>query len=817
MFSSIFKLTRRTIRTFFGRYMALLLIVALGAGFFAGVKIATDAMVNTCDQFLTGQSLYDFRLFSTLGFTGEDVESLAGLPGVGAAEGAVSVDAMVDCGGEEHPVKLMAVPEKVNLPSLVAGRMPEAARECLADATLFDESDIGTVIRLSGENGQGAVDALNGDHFTIVGLADSPLYIGLDRGTTDIGSGSLYAFLYLPMDSFASEVYTEINIILDERAPIYSDEYDVLIEKYKEEITARCGRLAGERYDNLLVSGGLTPETAARFGVSAPKTYVLTRAENAGYASFKNDTAILSGVANIFPVFFILIAMLVCVTTITRMVDEERTQIGVLKALGFPSGAITAKYLLYAGSATLIGWAAGFFACTWGLPQIFWFAYNSLYHFAPLSYLFSPSLALLTLAVSLVGMLGSAFLSCRKELAGVPAALIRPRTAKNGKRILLERLTPLWNRLTFLQKITLRNMFRDKRRLVMMLLGISCCAGLVVTGFGIRDSMVEIGSLQFGGIQKYDLEAGFEEGMEAAVCERLDGLEEVESYVTAAVHRVDLTGEGNMNSVTLLSFSDIARFSDFWDLRSGEGPVAFPARGEVVVDQKVAEKLSLSVGGTVEIRNGDMQTCTLTVGGIFENYIFHYVILSADTYTDAFGSWQANTALISADGDSGEAARILTGAAELTDVSQLANTKKSVDDALSCLDYIIWMIVLFSGALAFIVIFNLTNINLAERSREIATVQVLGFYPKETESYVLRENLVLSVIASLIGLPLGTLFHRAVMNRIVIDLFAFHVRIRAVSYVLALICTVLFAGIVNLVMRRQIGKIRMAESLKAVE
>lgn len=829
MVGSVLKLTRRTIRSFFGRYMALLLIVALGAGFFAGLKITTDAMVNTGDLYLAEQNLYDFRLYSTLGFTEEDVDSFAALPGVAAAEGTVSVDALINYEDGEHSVKLMAVTEQVNLPSLEAGRMPSAEGECLADAKLFDEDDIGQVIYLAEENSESVSDALTGDAFTIVGIAHSPLYLGLDRGTTNIGSGSLYAFLYLFPDSFTSEVFTEVNVTLTETAEIYSDEYDELIEAYKGTVTDECARLADARYETLLADNGLTDEMAQMlgfdgltelaesFGIHEPETYVLTREENAGYVSFENDTAILSGIANIFPVFFILIAMLVCITTITRMVDEERTQIGVLKAMGYSSGAITAKYLLYAGSATVIGWAVGFFACTWGLPKIFWFAYNALYDFAPLAYLFSPALAGLTLAASLVGILGSAWLSCRKELSSVPAQLIRPRAAKNGKRILLEHLTILWNRLSFLQKITLRNMFRYKKRFIMMLVGIGCCAGLVVTAFGVRDSMIDVGTVQFETIQMYDLEVTFEAGEENTAREVLDDLEEVEAYLPANIDRVDLLGKANMNSISMMSFADTDSLSGFWDFHSGEEEIPFPERGEVLVSAKIAEKLGLSEGETLEIRNTDMQTCTLTVSGIFENYIYNFVILSAETFTDAFGTWQANSALVRINGDSEEMAGLLTDSGEFTGVSQLTTTKHNVDSALSCLDYIIWMVVLFSGALAFIVIFNLTNINLAERSREIATVQVLGFYPNETGSYVLRENLVLSVLASIIGLPLGTLFHRAVMSMIVIDMFTFQVKIRPVSYVLALICTVIFAVIVNLVMKRQINKIQMVESLKTVE
>lgn len=730
--------------------MALLLIVALSAGFFSGLKITKDAMANTCEEFLNRQEFYDFRLFSSLGFTKEDVEEFSKLSGVKMAEGMKTVDALMEYNGNVKPYKLLSMPGSINLPSLSAGRMPKEEGECLVDDKIFKEEDIGTVIRVAKENKEGS-SQLKNKEYTIVGLADSPLYIGIDRGSTSIGSGAISAFLYLPKENFTGEYFTELNLRLGENAKIYSEEYDELVDGKKEKITKFLKKQAKARQDELLLAQGITQDMAEQMGITAPETYVLTRKENVGYCNFENDTSIVSGIANIFPVFFILIAMLVCMTTMTRMVDEERTQIGVLKALGFSNGKIMQKYLLYAGSATLLGWIIGFFLCTWGIPKIFWFAYNALYDFAPLSYLFSGKLAWITLGVSLLGILGSTYFSCRKEFISVPAKLIRPRAAKNGKRILLERLTFLWKRLTFLQKITTRNMFRYKKRLIMMLVGISCCAGLVVTGFGVRDSMIHVADTQFEAIQKYDME------------------------------------------------------------------VTMPGQGEVIINKKIAEKLSLAVGDQMEIKNGDMESATFTVSGIFDNYIYNYLVLSKDTYEQNFGKWKQNLAQLKVQEESEQIAKKLTKIDAIKGVSQLSILKANVNNALSCLDYIITMVVLFAGALALIVIFNLTNINLAERSREIATVQVLGFYPKETESYVLRENLILSFLASLIGLPLGTLFHRVVMSKIVIDIFSFQLRIEGRSYVMAFFITLFFTMVVNLFMRRQIGKIHMTESLKAVE
>ena len=813
----IFKMTFRTVRTFFGRYMALLLIVALSAGFFAGLKVTTDAMINTGGDYFNEQNFYDFRLFSTLGFSEADRDEFLSLDGVNEAEGGYSVDALIEHKDSDHPFKIYSINDSINLPSLSAGRLPETDNECIVDEDVFTEDDIGKKISLSGGNEKTVAEQLENTEFTIVGLASSPLSIGLDKGTASIGNGTVYSFIYIPKKNFTSEVFTELNITLDESAYIYSNEYEKLIDKHEDKVSALCEELAEKRYDDILAENMLAEEIAEQMGIEKPETYVLTRNENAGYVSFENDTGIIGGVANIFPIFFIMIAILVCITTMTRMVDEERTQIGVLKAMGFSNRAIMGKYLLYAGSATVIGWVIGFFACTWGLPRIFWLAYNEIYGFAPISYLFSPELAVLTLAISLFFILGSTYLSCRKELSDVPAALIRPRAAKTGKRIILEHITPIWKRLSFLQKITVRNMMRYKQRLFMMIVGISCCAGLVVTAFGVRDSMIDVGELQYGAIQKQDLEASFDMGTEDTVTTELDKLSSIEDYLTVSNIRVDISADKSMSGVNLLSLKDTENISKFWDFHIGEEKLTLPKTNEAYVSPKVAEKLSVGVGDTLEIRNSDVQTGTVTVAAVFDNHIYDYVVISDETYEKVFGEYETNTVLINAKDDAEALAKELTELHIFTGVSQLDMIRANISDALDCLNYIIWLIVFFSGALAFIVIFNLTNINLAERSREIATVQVLGFYPKETESYALRENLVLSVIASILGLPLGKLFHTTVMSMVKIDMITFNNVVHPISYIAAFVCTVLFAFIVNRFMKRNIGKINMAESLKAVE
>lgn len=812
---NVWKMTWRTVRTFFGRYMAILLIVALSAGFFAGLKVTTDAMIYTGDDYLRQHYFYDYRLFSTIGFTDDEVNALSELSEIEKAEGTKTLDALVDYEGVSSPMKLYALTETVNLPSLVAGRMPTKENECLADAERFKERDIGKIFTVTDENDQSVLDGLTEREYTVVGIVDSPLHLGLDRGSTNIGSGTISNFLYLPAACFTSAYYTEISLTLLDTEYIYSDEYERQVEQYEQNVTDSAEQLVNARYDKLLKENHLTPELAEQFGFAAPEVFVLTRDENAGYVGFENDTGILSGVANIFPIFFIAIAILVCMTTMTRMIDEERTQIGTLKAMGFSGRRIMAKYLLYAGSATLFGWIFGFFLCTWGLPKIFWLAYNTMYGFAPIKYLFSPSHAIITLIISFVSILGTAYFACRKELRSVPAKLIRPRASKGGKRVLLERFTPLWKHLSFLRKITVRNMFRYKQRMFMMLVGIGCCAGLVVTGFGLKDSMMHIGTWQYSEIQTYDVEAGFDAEQKDALVEKLDEIDEIDRYLAVSLSTVDLSADETMNSIRILSYENAEDCKNFWRFSNDGATIDYPEQGKALINEKIAEKLGLSVGDSVTIRNADMKETTVKISGVFENYIYNYIVISAETYADAFGEWNANTVLIQSSEES--VAEKLTELPEITSVSDLSVFEGNVTDALGCLNYILWLILAFAGALTFIVIFNLTNINIAERSREIATVQVLGFTPKETDRYVLQENLVLSVIASLLGLPLGILFHRIVMSMVKIDSFSFGLKIEPLSFLLSFVCSVLFAVIVSLLMRRQIAKINMAESLKAVE
>ncbi|MST82934.1 ABC transporter permease [Bilifractor porci] len=855
------KLARRSILAQKKRYFAILLIVLLSVGFLSGLKVTKGQMWDAAGRYLAAANMYDYRIYSTLGFSQEDINKLGEVSGIYDAEGEKTADVILDFAGTVKDYQVLSLPEKINIPSLYAGRLPEKDTECLADHRAFSEGDIGKNITVSTDNDADTRDLLANEEYTIVGLVNSPLFLSSDRGSASDGTGERGGYLYLPADNFTSDYYTGADLVLNPdstgKAPaeIFGEKYEDLIEKYQGNVEQEAKTLSQSRYEDILSeikeaaaaaasqasgTGSATSEGASTAASSAyaeemaaagdeenvveePKVYVLTRSKNAGYVSFESDTSIIHSIANIFPLFFIMIALLVCVTTMLRMVEEERGQIGTLKALGYSETAITGKYLRYALSAAILGWTGGFFFGTYFLPRGFWAAYSTLYDFIGLRYIFDGKLAIVTLLVTVLSIGLGTLAACARVMRETPASLIRPRSARPGKRILLEYCAPIWRKLSFLRKATLRNMLRYKIRMLMMLAGIGCSGALVVTAFGVRDSMAHIGSQQYDGVQTYQLECTIDTDQIplADIVKAVREEEDVTKVLPSFSKIVDVSSkEAAMNSVSLYAFENDADLSGFWNLSdvSGGAKLSLPEGGAALVSKRLSEKLGLSEGTKFTISEDSL---TLQAGHTFVNYIGNFILTSQKTAEDLFGEANPNTLLVCTKNLSAEQeqslAEKLGKLSCVTGITRLSESRVKVDRSVACLNYIIWLIIAFAGALSFIVIFNLTNINLEERSREIATVEVLGFTPGEVRFYVLRENLVLSFFAGLLGIPLGILCTHAVMNRILLDTMTYHIEVRPLSCVLSLLITVLFAVIVNFLMRRQIRRINMAESLKAVE
>ena len=529
----------------------------------------------------------------------------------------------------------------------------------------------------------------------------------------------------------------------------------------------------------------------------------------------------MDGIANIFPVFFFLVAALVCMTTMTRMVDEQRTQIGVLKAMGYSNWQIMGKYLFYAGSAALLGSVLGYALGAVGLPWIIWEIYGMIYGFAPLKQVFLPELALLSLSAALLCAMGSTYLACRVELGRQAAELIRPKSPRAGKRVFLEYIGPVWRRLSFLHKVSVRNVLRYRSRLVMMVLGIGGCTALLCTGFGIRDSIAHVADDQFDEITLYDYAVTFQDPQTQASAEDYLARYGWERENALLVHSgsVDVLAEGGVKSVYLVvSASDT--LEGFLSLHNDEGPVAYPGPDQAVLNAGLAESLGLVPGDSIKLRSSELGVLEVTISALCDNYVFNYVYVSTETYVRQLEEApEYNTLYLKAHAgaDPYEEGALLLEDEDVGAVTVNEDTRARVDSMLSRLDYIVVVIVLCAAALAFIVLYNLTNINITERIREIATIKVLGFYQGEVASYVFREINLLSVLGSLAGLAMGKGLHSFVMAQIKIDSMTFACRIAPLSYLISFVMTLLFTLVISLGMRPRLRRIDMAESLKSIE
>lgn len=1098
MNKSIIKLTKREISSSLGRYLAIFAIIALGAGLFVGLRLSRPDFLETYNNYTHETNFYDFRLVSTLGLTDDDLAEVKKLDGVKLAEGAVGADFLFNTADEDNLIMMaQSIPEKVNLIDLKSGRMPEKANECLADPDMYSKDDIGSTIKLSKDNSEQTFDTFAYDEYTIVGLADSVLYINMERGSSTLGNGSVKGYIYIPADGFSTDYYTDIYVCVESEGYVYSDEYEQSTQKYVDglekfmseravirrdaiiddamsqlddakkqyedgkaqydaakadydagyaeytkkksdteaqlekarkeienaesmmgdtsvidqkqaeldaakaeldkgqaeyesglrqfnakaklaygavdeqiayyenrisdkqsdiasqtaEIESLNAQLAEaqangdslkarliewkiktandrisrdnadiERYNErlevhrqkraevdaelepyrkqledakaqlnagyaqiesgqaeldaareMISSGGAQLEAAKKQyeqgkaeaergfaeaekelasgkaqldaakaeldkgaaeldsaekqikNINHADTYVLDRDTNAGYVCFESDTNVVQSVASVFPVFFFLVAALVCLTTMTRMIADQRTQIGIMKALGYSSGAIIGKYMFYSGSATVLGSIFGIAAGSFAFPAIVWFGYGLIYNLSGLTFTMNWPLAAGITAANLLVTLLVTWYCCAKELKCAPAELIRPKAPEAGKRILLERIPVVWNDMSFMQKVSARNIMRYKKRIFMMLLGIGGCTALVLTALGLNDTIQNVVTRQYDDIILYDYEITMAYDMNEEEQEIFfrDAGDDIKDAVFLYRGLAEVSGSDAIKSATL-TVTDGKKLCKYIDLSYDGEPIDYPGRGEAAINYNLARQLGgIEVGDEITLTTSEKKELTVTVSALFDNYVDSFVFISPETCEEQLGEVpEYKSALANApDGtDVNRCAEALTHDVDgVRGVTLSTDIKERMSSMLDGLLVVVAAIILCAGLLAFIVLYNLTNINISERIREIATLKVLGFYPNEAAHYVFRENLILTGAGAVFGLGLGVALHAFVMNAIKVDMMYFKPHISFLSFAVSIAITFVFAMIVNAIMRRRIDNIDMAGALKSIE
>ena len=551
-----------------------------------------------------------------------------------------------------------------------------------------------------------------------------------------------------------------------------------------------------------------------------PTVYLMDRNSNVGYGSLDSASDIVAGVSRVLPAFFLLVASLVCITTMTRMIDEERTQIGTLKALGYSSREIISKYLIYAGSGAVIGCGLGVIAGSMVFPAILWEAYKiMLYITDDIVLQFNWALCLIVILAYTVVMMLVTWNCCRKALEEEPAELIRPKAPEAGKKIFLEYL-PLWNHISFLNKVTIRNIVRYKQRLAMMMVGIGGCTALLLTGFGLRDSIVNVVDFQFENVTVYDMTVYFSDAQTPQQQERFEKLTDdcVKNVMFFNQISAELEHDNQVKEIYLMTAD--REIGEFVNFKQGETRLPLPGLNEVLLTVGVTENMGIRVGDRIIMRNADMEELELTVSGIYDNHVNNYAVISPETVQAQWNRTpEEQMALVQVkDGqDVFLASTVVTGLSGVLNVSISQDLADMVGSMMDALDMVIWVIVFSAGLLAVIVLYNLTNININERIREIATIKVLGFNASETAAYVFKENVSLTVIGAFFGLGLGYLLLAFVMEQIKIDMVWFKTMIMYKSYFWSVLLTILSALVVNFLFYFKLDKINMAEALKSVE
>ena len=1023
------KSTFREIKTSLARYLAIFSIVALGVGFFSGLKDCKASMVSTARDYLDRTNFYDYQILSSYGADDDSVALASGWDGVSAAEGSVQIDVLAKSGdGDSRALKAISLPEKVNTLNLVEGRLPENTGECVVDSySITDEGfKVGDHIELTDDNDKDKLEDFNVTDFEIVGTVNTPIYLDYQRGSTDIGNGSLDTFFYIDREAFDVDYYTNLYVKLEGEEESFTtenedklkasednmkalseavtegrretarkeaqdeldekkQEYEDNLAKYEKEkrdaekkldkaedklekgekkikktrkqlnaavkeanaaISSLPGTISDLQSKKAAAESGIASLTEAKAGLEAQiagmqaqgadeetlaplkgklaevdaqlqaanaglkeinngiaqaeaglakakeglaqaqaglkeldkqekkidkgekqlkkeerradsefdkakkelddakdkldeaqekiddmeagNSYALSRTENAGYSSFDSNSSIVSNIAKIFPVFFFLIAALVCMTTMTRMVDEQRTQIGILKALGYSNAQIVGKYMFYSGSAAFMGAVLGFFVGCKVFPAVIWNAYTMMYDFShEVNYIIDWKLGLLSIGASLLCSMGATWVSISSDFMVAPSDLIRPKTPPAGKRILLERIRPLWNRISFLYKVSIRNIFRDKKRFLMMVIGVSGCTALLIAGIGIRATISKVADYQFDEISVYDITAIFSKNMTPERQE--DFLEEIREAGDIPeggvrfLHRDEVTlVMGDKTEDLSCIATDAEGFEQFVDLHSGDQHIEYPGPGEAVIVKKTNHDYGIGVGDEVTVRD-DYREMKVKIVGVADNYVYDSIYVSTDTYRDGIGKEpDIKAAYIKlAEGSTEEEIRAVAAKAAGYENAAAVQTNIDVRDNVSkmmkSLDAVVYVVILSAALLAFIVLYNLTNINITERIREIATIKVLGFNQLEVSQYVFRENLFLTAVAAAVGIPMGKWLLKFVIDNIVLSMIYFEPRNGPYDIPIAVALTFVFAMFVNLAMQRRLRNVSMTESLKSVE
>lgn len=831
----------RSINKAKGRFIAIILIIMLGVLIFVGVKATGPSLNDSLNKTIADKNLSDVQVLSTTGFGKKDIQLAEKVAG---AQAETTKFKYVMGGKSKVAIALYGYDKNAKQNQLIIrnGRLPENDHEIVLDKNARNKYDykIGDTFKFS-KNAD-----LKRRSYKIVGFADSPQYIdNQSRGVTNIADGQVSLFAYIPKSQMNLSTATLLNIhfnsLKDKNtfSNSYKDAVDKKVKALKHEFKSRPQQRTKEVAGSYLATLNqqqtaldqlkmVNPTAAAvqQEKLDAAKKKIMkqtkttytwqTRQDLTGFSAYGESSDRIAAIANVFPVFFFLIAALITFTTITRMVEEARGEIGTFKALGYSKWSIARNYIYYALSAGLIGAVLGAVIGTETLPRIVLSMYKQ---YIALDWVIGSTWQTLLIALifSLLATVGAAVIVVRRELDEGPASLMLPKSPKSAKKILLERIKPLWNHLSFNRKVSYRNLFRFKSRMFMTIIGIAGGTALILTGFGLQNSITASGDLQYKNIFSYQAVVKMNDDANYSKVDKIlnqDKTYQNNTKINSTTAKLK-AGEKQVNDVNVYTPLSVKNFKKYVHLTANLD------KDKVVLTKKTAKLLNVEKGDQIHVTMTSGKKFNLKVGAITENYVGHFLYLNPQIYQDKIGDLKPNTLLLGLKKQTSaqrkHLANQLLDSKEVMGTSYTHDVFDTVSKMSSLLRPIILILILLSGILSFVVLYNLTNINVSERIRELSTIKVLGFYNNEVTMYVVRENIILTIVGIIIGYGVGNLLTAYILNQAATEQVIFPLTIHWFGYIVATLLMIIFTAIVMLVTHRKLKHIDMIGALKSNE
>mgnify|MGYP000858448550 FL=1 len=800
------------------RFLSLICMAFLGVGFYAGIQSSSPDMLKTLDNFYDENNVYDISVISNVGLTEDDLLKLSKIKNVELAINIQEKDTYLEIEENNYVVKLIEYNSQMNNVYIKEGRLPKNNNEVSVDNALLENNNLKL----------GDSITIDGKKYSIVGNVISPLYFSAERPNSNLGSGKVDYYIYVYNGFLDLEAYSNIYITVKgaKKYLTNSDSYKKLINNVKKDIDLIKDKQQDIRYDELYSD---IIETSEMYGISIdeskfikPKWYIYDRLDNTSYKELINASDNLKKIGNIFPIIFFAISVLVSLISMMRMIEEDRVENGTLKSLGYNSFHITLKYVIYSLLATTIGSSVGAIFGSYMIPSVIWNIYKKIFFIPKFIYLLKSDYNALGLWICILCICGTSVIVCIKNLREVPANLMRPKAPKSGKKILLERINFIWKKLKFSDKITIRNIFRYKSRVITTVLGIAGCTSLILAGFGLKDSIKDVIDFQFNNIIKYDKMLMTNDSINQIDIEKeLLNDDKVENYTNVNTQNIKVlfNEEQEVTMITPDDFNSISKSISLIDLKTNN-IIDNISDNSCIISEKTAKLLDIDVGDKISLLDNDNNKYDIKVSYIIKNYINQYLYINKNTYNNLFKDYKINSVLISLKDEDKNSKefdkKYISNGYALTIVDN-DDIKSSMNDMLSSIDSIVAILIIAAASLAFVVLYNLSNINISERKREIATLKVLGFYPSEVDKYINRETVLLTILGIGIGLLFGSYLSHFIISTCEPDYIMFDRHVYTLSYFYSLFITVIFTIIVTIVTHFNLKKINMVTSLKNVE